>query len=423
MIPENERNLNPSTLRLKYLKPGLAAGEREALSREIDSIEAHRKYRNKFPTLFAENPEFRVASLLACEQASHEWVAKYHASLAQGFSSLTDLTAGFGIDFIYMSRAILRNGEGCLALELDKAKAECLRENVKDCGLTSAEVIKCDSIKYLAENTCTNCDRSGRLIYVDPARRGEGDKRLYDPADCTPDIIANFDLLAAHANRIIVKNSPFLDIDRAATLLPGVTEIHIVSVKNECKEVLMIIDTDIEKSREFPRLFCVNIIDEEDVETFAINADNRNLLSGSDVTPPICERVDDLVTEKTECIKMYVPNASVMKAGVYGRNALLGKYAGLKRLSPNCNVYIAERMLPYFPGKIFGIKRIVGKSEMKSLRGKEINVAVRNYPMRADKLADKLKVKSSPNASEFIYGVTLGHTEAPLLLQVKAINV
>ena len=421
-------NADPAALRLKFLKPGLNPEERETFESAILQIEARRRYAAKFRSILKEHPGFEFPSILACEQASHEWVALYHASLASGFSSLIDLTGGLGIDFINMGLAISPDGCRCVAIEADRKKADFLANNCRHCGLNNALVVNSDSMDFLESEYKPDRHSEGKcLIYADPARRGDGDRRLYNPMDCSPDIFGHMDAIFSAADTLIIKNSPMLDIHSALSLFPGLTELHVVSVRNECKEVLVVAEASVYKRKPadfIPVIRCINFLDEDSCTEFVFSipgvktAVQSVSLDMSELYPLDSKSLEVLAGSDVDTF-VYIPDASVMKCGDLAWEEIGRRFPSLRKLSPNCHLYLSGDVESNFPGRRMKVDGIVSRRERKSLKGDKFNVATRNYPGGAVKLAKALGVKPSPDASSFIYGVTVGLKEAPLLLRLS----
>ena len=184
----------------------------------VTQIESRRKCKTKL-SKYLVNQRFLFPTLLSAEQASHQIVADYHAGLIGKNKRVLDMTAGLGID----SLSIASKGNRLTSIEIDSLKSEIFRHNAKTLGLREIEVINQDSLSFLRENPDLLYD----IIFADPARRAEHNKRLYSLIDCTPDIVENLDLIRSHANRLMIKASPMIDITEAIRLLPETDEIFI----------------------------------------------------------------------------------------------------------------------------------------------------------------------------------------------------
>ena len=162
----------------------------------------------------------------------------------------------------------------------------------------------------------------------------------------------------------------------------GVHEVHIVSVDNECKELLLVV-------RQQPctilKVVCVN---NEDLFEFSPSARST-------------------VKQKPLAMScLYEPNASIMKAGCF---AQVEERFGVCQLSVNSHLFISSHEVRDFPGRQFHIEAVtsMNKQELKAaLQGIErANIAVRNFPLTAEVLRKKLKIKDGGDL--FIFGTTL----------------
>ena len=219
---------------------------------------------------------------------------------------LVDLTGGFGVDFSFMAQGFAE----AVYVERQPALCDIARQNFDVLGLRQAEVVCADSEDYLRQMAPVD------LIYIDPARRDTHGGRTYGISDCTPDVIALKPLLTAKARRVIIKLSPMLDWRKAVSDLGEqyVGKVHIVSVGNECKELLL--ETH---PRPLPvgrgvitPIACVNILFDDYIQTFhsALPSSSNNvveaLLSRSgNYSPPYREGPG-------EGLFLYEPNASIM---------------------------------------------------------------------------------------------------------------
>ena len=136
------------------------------------------------------------------------------------------------------------------------------------------------------------------LIYIDPARRDCQGQRTYGISDCTPDVVALQDVLVEKADRIIIKLSPMLDWRKAVSDLGPdcVSEVHIVSVDNECKELLVGAETSNHRSPYW----------------FASTMTRVHSIPSALSHPP-----SSLFHHPSTIYYLYEPNASIMKAGCF----------------------------------------------------------------------------------------------------------
>lgn len=155
----------------------------------------------------------------ALEQATHERVAAYHASLFPDGALVADMTAGIGADLI----ALAARGP-VVGFELDAERAEYARHNLDVYGL-EGEVRVQDSLAAAPPE----------YAFADPARRVEG-RRTLKLDEFSPDprvITERFRGLALG----VMKLSPMLRDDDLESLGVG---LEFLSFGDECREALVL---------------------------------------------------------------------------------------------------------------------------------------------------------------------------------------
>ena len=308
---------------------------------------------------------------LNMEQCSSEQTARYKAGLAGSGDTYVDLTGGLGVDFYWMSQGfkqryyVERNAELC----------ELVEHNFRTLG-HSCSVCCCDTATYL-----TNMPHAD-VVFLDPARRNEHGGRTYDIKDCTPNILELLPLLMEKADKVILKLSPMLDWPKAVDDLQYVREVHIVSVDNECKELLLVL----EQAERPLRLVCVN---------------NNQIFEVSSHSSPLTSHPSPLTPEQF----LYEPNASIMKAGCF--DALAQQYP-VCQVSANSHLFLSSVEIEDFPGRRFQICAIssTNKQSLKtSLAGIDrANISVRNFPLSVEQLRKKLRLKDGGDT--YIFATT-----------------
>ena len=308
---------------------------------------------------------------LNMEQCSSEQTARYKARLAGSGDTYVDLTGGLGVDFYWMSQGfkqryyVERNAELC----------ELVEHNFRTLG-HSCSVCCCDTATYLP--TVPHAD----VVFLDPARRNEHGGRTYDIKDCTPNILELLPLLMEKADKVILKLSPMLDWRKAVDDLQYVREVHIVSVDNECKELLLVL----EQAERPLRLVCVN---------------NNQIFEVSSHPSPLTSHPSPLTSEQF----LYEPNASIMKAGCFA--ALMQQYP-IRQVSANSHLFLSSVEIEDFPGRRFQICAIssTNKQTLKeTLAGvSRANITVRNFPMSVEQLRKKLHLKDGGDT--YIFATT-----------------
>jgi len=338
----------------------------EVSSAELaNQIAAKKKVEKKLPTWF-KTKQIYYPSTLSIEQTSSEDAAEYKSGLVKG-KRLIDITAGFGVDSFYFSQKM----EEVYSCEINEELSSISAHNTGILGTKHTHCLATDGLAYLSENRLTF-----DTIYVDPARRSTSGK-VFKLADCTPNIVAHLPLLLSKAERIIIKTSPLLDLQAGLAELDQVSEIHIVSVKNECKELLWVID------RGF------------NAETKIICATLNSTLKQIEL--PLHDDSKVVLMEKAASSGyLYEPDAALMKSGAF--NAIANTFALIK-LGKQSHLYFSEELKKDFIGRIFKITQIYAPNELKKEKNLQGNVVVRNFPERAENLVKKLKVK--PNQDTF----------------------
>ena len=353
-----------------------------------DQLLIRRHIREKLPTWYA-NEDLLFPAKITAEQCSSEQTALYKQRLVQPTDKLCDLTGGLGIDSFYFS---LRVQSVCY-VERFSEYCNIARDNFEILGARNIQIIHGDSVDCL--NRLCGFD----VFYIDPARRGKENKRVYALSDCEPNLPALLPELLSLSPRVIAKISPMADLQQTLSVLPGTVEIHVLSVRNECKELLFDIRRERLEGKE-PVVHAVNFtsVGEEEVFEFTISEERDSLLSYA----------------KEVRHYLYEPNASLMKAGAFKIVAL--RY-GLEKLQVNSHLYASDALKVDFPGRIFEVEKVYpfNNRQCKEL-GREIpkaNIAVRNFPLSADELKKKCQIKDGGDV--FLFGTTLSNGDRVLI--------
>lgn len=370
---------NPESLLLRFHSKDLGFSLREA----IVQIDCRQRTRRKL-SIFTTKENFRFPTSLSAEQATHQNVAAYHAYLIGSHHSVADLTAGLGIDAIVFAI----NGNKVTAIELDSQRAYFLEHNS---SLWKPEILSAGGeLSVVCANSLDwlkGCDRNFDTIYVDPARRDGNLKRVFILGECTPDVVSAKKLIIDHAKRIFLKTSPLLDIKRSLEELPEITDIKVICINGECKEVLLIIN----------KSCCGQRVSMEAVDLRENLCGTVEYISRFECADSDCN-VHGPVATKEAIVNsgwIYDPNAAIHK--LRPGKMLCDTYEGMSQLGLNTDLFIAPTLYPEFPGRIFKIDKIAEKSDLKALRESRMEVISRNYPVSASDIKKKLKLKGSSN--------------------------
>ena len=355
---DDHLNDDPATLMLRASK--YPAWPMKAI---VEQIQSKSKAKRKLPTWF-RTPGIIYPPLLSMEQCSSEQTAKYKANLATGHKKMADLTGGFGVDF----SAFAKFFQECHYVERNEELGTIVLHNFACLGFKNTHVHTDDSTNFLTENE--NFD----LIYLDPARRGDRDQKVVRLEDCEPNVIDLLPTLLTKSKQVILKTSPLLDIKGAIKALKHVSEVHVLAVNNEVKELLFILE---ESSTQEPNVRCTNLV-RDGVEEFDF----------------VFSEEEQLVYSFGEMNEyLYEPNASILKAGAF--KAIADKFS-LKKLHPNSHLYTADVLVCDFPGRSFEVldEISLNKKYLKKLiPSMKANITVRNYPMSVAQIRKKTGLK------------------------------
>ena len=300
--------------------------------------------------------------------------------------SFCDLTGGFGVDFSFIAHSFKR----AIYVEQQDNLCELARHNFHALGLTQAEVVNDDGTTYLHQLDHVS------VLFLDPARRNEQGGKTVLISDCTPDVLALEEELLEKADTVVIKLSPMLDWHRAVDELNRlgnvVREEHIVSVRNECKELLLVLQRTKDEKGD-------KTATEKALQVFCVN-DNNIVSYSLDEALSTSQRLLSAAPKAGQYL--YEPNSSLMKAGCF---ALLTVRYPLSALSLNSHLFVSEEAIDDFPGRKFEITAIssFNKKELRrSLSGiDKANIAVRNFPMSVADLRKRLKIKEGGNVYLF----------------------
>ncbi len=415
----------------------------------LDQIRGRKMARVKLPR-WASLEGIIYPPHISMEQCSSESTALYKAELAARLLGLpasssgtemkaeneiefVDLTGGFGVDFSYIAA---RLGVKSMYVERQAHLCEAAKENFGRLGLKNAIVKNGDGIEVLhsfhpkKKDAASDDDSLGitydqprsllktnlglKIIFIDPARRDDAGNKVVSLKDCTPDVTVLQEEMLSKADYVIIKLSPMLDWHRAISELSHVREVHIISVNNECKELLLVLsarnmgemeassaDGEVKHAGNL-RIYCINdaqsfVCDELDMESSQVK-----------IAPSTLE----------EMLYLYEPNASLMKAGCFG--VLSGRYDA-RMLSKNSHLFVSREPIAAFPGRSFRIIAVssFNKKELKRhLSGiTKANIATRNFPLSVAELRKRLKLKDG--GETYIFATTLSDESHVLMITEK----
>lgn len=345
----------------------------------ITQIECRKKHSSKLRDFLACS-RFLFPDSISAEQASHQAVARFHASLCENCGSLLDMTGGLGID----SFSFARKNINVTAIELNSLKADILKENCKALLIDKITIHNGDAVKFLKDT-----DRNFDIIFADPSRRDKMHNKVYNLRDCSPDVLASQELLLSKAQKVFIKASPLLDISQTIKDFPQVSAIRAVGVKDECKEIL------IELSKTSPDTILVE----------AVNLDNEgNLLWNflqEDKNPM---GNSEYATESDLNSGMYIlePSPILMKLAPWKQ---ICKQFNAKKLDVSSHIFVSSSLPHKFPGRISKFEKVLNKQDRKSLSGFPVTVVSKNHPLSPEDIRKSFKLKEGEE--NFLYATRL----------------
>lgn len=355
-----------------------------------EQIEARKRLKNKLPDWYS-NPNLIMGGRIPAEQCSSEVTARYKRSIIEG-ESLCDMTGGMGIDFWYMSEGMKH------AIYTERSEHLC-------------QIAQHNFQALSDEHHPTPLIRQGDgqrlpipsadVIYLDPARRATDGSRVYAIEDCEPNIIQWQDELLKHARTLLVKLSPMVDMTDALRKLHGVTDVYIVAVKNECKEIL--VKQQPQPSAAPISVHCVDFMTDRTLDyTFTF----------PDETP---------ISISSEGVKQYLyePDVTLMKAQAWG--SLCQRYH-IHQLDTETRLMTSDQLISDFPGRIFMVDEQIPFSSktLKRLKRQipQANIATRNFILTADELRKRTNIKDGGDV--YLFGAKISGIGECLLKCHKA---
>lgn len=346
----------------------------------VQQIKGKNVSAKKFPYLLREDILFPPH--LNLEQSSSETTALYKSNLFQG-ESFIDLTSGFAIDAFYLSK----NFKNCTLVERNNDLLITVQHNWQILN-KKATFINHDLTDFLKVNT----DKFD-LVYIDPARRDENKNKVFLLEGLSPNLLDIQDKLLTISDQILIKLSPLIDLSYLISVLKNVSKIYIIGVKNEVKEILVLLDNKtVATSVE---IICSNL--ESGEKDFKYNFEEESLST----------------SEFTEALKyLYIPNNTILKAGAF--NILSNKFK-LKKIHPNSHFYFSEDLIPDFPGRVFTAEIFDSKMIKK---GESFNIISKNYPLKPEEIKRKYQIKDGGED----YLIFTQSLKAKLILKCKKLN-
>lgn len=356
----------------------------------VSQILARRQIKDKLPSWYT-NDSLIYPSRLSAEQCSSEITASYKQRLIVG-NTVCDLTGGLGVDSYYFARKAAK----VIYIERFPEYCTAATSNFRTLGINNIQILNADVKELLSE-------LSADTFYIDPARRAEGNKRVFALTDCEPDILQLKPVLLEHAQRLIVKISPMADIDETLRLLPETTEVHILSIKNECKELLFVLENRQHQPKAM--IHAVNYETNGNSQIFTFTTDE--------------EKAAELHTANTIKKYLYEPNAALLKSGAF---KLTATRFNLEKLHRHSHLYTSDNACPDFPGRKFIVDNLFEFSGklLKQLHKTipQANITTRNFNLSVAELRKRSGIQEGGDI--YLLATTLDNEKHVFIMCRKA---
>lgn len=370
----------------------------------VNCIESRRKLKGKVQDWF-DNPRLIFPARLSAEQCSSSATGRYKAALAERIAmasgdsgqvwKIADLTGGLGVDSWFFSQRASK----VLYNEMQDVLCNAAVHNFRVLGADNI-VVSYNAVGNAAEQvspTVLLSEFKPDVVYMDPARRGEGGKKVFLIEECTPDVLTLREEIFKISRHILIKLSPMADISMVCDRLgPTCREVHVVATAGECKELLIWMD------REWAEEYHVHAVElpadypESEPSVFTFRPSEERGSTARTVA----------MTDLTGNDFLFEPGKAMMKAGAYN---LVSTRMDILKLGKSTHYYIftdSDKInILKSLGKVYEILRCqpLDKRTMKTA-GKDFpkaEVTARNLPMDTDTLRKKLGVISGDDAHIF----------------------
>ncbi|MDX2194914.1 MAG: RsmD family RNA methyltransferase [Cytophagales bacterium] len=346
-------------------------------------IYARKKAKYKLPEWY-NNYKIIYPEKINLEQSSSQYTAKYKRDIVNNVDILCDITGGFGVDFYYLSIDKKHN----YYIENNKQLCEIVSHNFEKLGAENNQIINDNGIEYI-KNSNLHFD----MIYIDPSRR-KLDKKVYNIYDCEPNIITHMPMLLQKSSQVLVKLSPMIDIKYLLNTFKNIAEIHVISVQNECKEILILLNNNMNNT----------------LLLYAVELNNyKNIIYKLDKYNHTNSYIYDDKIHKY----IYDPYVSIVKSGALIQVAY--DY-DIHKISTNTSLYFSDMLKENFPGRVF---EVIDKIDKNNKKRYLVHVLMRNVKMTVQEIYKKYNVAEGNEYYLIVYSNGNNKIQALLCKIVK----
>lgn len=362
-----EENMHVSPAKIALKKSPFEGISSSELAAQLDG---RQRASTKIP-LWAETRGIYFPAKLNLEQCSSEKTGLFKSSLIKKGSHLIDATSGFGVDSYYFSR----RAEKVTACELNPELAAISNHNATILNANNLQVIAANGVDYILKEPNRRFD----YIYLDPSRRVQN-KKVFLLDECEPNLVVLQDEFFKHANTIISKLAPLLDISAAIQMLAYVRDVYVVSLHNDCKELIFIQEKGYEGD---PSIHAVRLFQEQQQFISFTYESERAIVN--DYSAPLSY--------------LYEPDVALTKAGAF---KTVAQVFNVKKLHKNTHLYTSDQKIENFPGKTFVVKHVESFTDFKKNKQQlKSDIIAKNFPLKTDEIKKKFKVKDANDSFTF----------------------
>ncbi|MDR6736573.1 THUMP-like domain-containing protein [Sphingobacterium sp. 2149] len=362
-----DRNAEQSPAKIALKKSPFEGISPSELATQLDGKQ---RASTKIP-MWAKTPGIYFPPKLNLEQCSSEKTALFKSTLINKGTHLVDATSGFGVDSFYFSRQAAK----VTACELNPELAAISKHNAAVLAADNLHVIAANGVDYILHDATKRFD----YIYLDPSRRVQN-KKVFLLDECEPNLVQLQDDFFRHSDSIISKLAPLLDITSALQQLRYVKDVYVLSLQNDCKELIFVQEKGYEGEAAIHavRLFH----GQQQVVSFTYESERA------------------VVNEYSEPLSyLYEPDVALSKAGAF---KTIGQLFDVKKLHKNTHLYTSDKQIENFPGKTFVIKQVESFSDFKkNKQSMQAGIIAKNFPLKTAEIKKKFKISDGGNSFLF----------------------
>ena len=337
-------------------------------------ITGWQKVSSKMPEWLKQDKALYFPEKLNLEQCSSAKTGKFKVSLLSPDCTVLDLTGGFGVDSYFFAR----RAKKVIHCEINPQLSQIVAHNFLELAIDNVQFHTGDGITFLASSR-----KRYDYIYTDPSRRVKNQK-VFRLEDCEPNILAYQSLFFEHSDTLLTKLAPLLDISGALNVLPHVREVYVISIENDCKELLFVQEKSFQG---IPTIHAVRLSTDKS-QTFSFN-----YIQEKETVPTLGEPTNFL----------YDPDVAITKAGAFKSVA---SAFHLQKLHQHSHLYSHDDFIGDFPGRVFRIQQVVPFSRFKKNTGvAKANIVTKNFPLKVEQIRKKFKIKEG--GEDYLYFTTL----------------